>query len=211
MKARKSVNKIVSFLLALIFVSTSTVYSSDRTLRVPLRSIKRVEESLLTGVPVRLARGTAKTTISIGRDCTVSVRLLSRPFLLGEEPDEQSPIVRETTLDTDAGIAIAASLQSEGWIGRANPTTIDTLGNAARQAKDLGKKMDIRTHQIEEDAITASGKRAHIMGSEGESDKLAPKDLFKAGQIVNPIGTEGDEFMISDEVDATTRDCCKIT
>ncbi len=146
----------------------------------------------------------SKKTVSVGNDHTVEVTLLPRPFLLGQEPATNSPIVTETGLSTDTAITIAAGLKVEGWVGKADPTKIDMLGEAGKEAKVLGKEMDRRAHELQKAAIHASGNRVHHMGMEGESDGLSKKDLFEAGEIVNPDGTQGDEFMISDEIDGTT-------
>nr|MBU1328906.1 triose-phosphate isomerase [Candidatus Omnitrophota bacterium] len=66
MNTGKSINKIISFLLALIFVSTNTAYSSDKTLRVPLQT-KRVEEFLgrVTEKAQALKRATEAVRITV--------------------------------------------------------------------------------------------------------------------------------------------------
>ncbi|MDO8602457.1 MAG: triose-phosphate isomerase [Candidatus Omnitrophota bacterium] len=59
MSTGKSMNKIVSFLLALIFVATNTAYPLDRTLRVPItaNTQERIREALNEGLSP-LARAT---------------------------------------------------------------------------------------------------------------------------------------------------------
>lgn len=141
--------------------------------------------------------------VSIAEDHTLELELLDTPFLLGEAPDPKSPIVTQSDLALDISTAITAGLIHEGHIGIAAPSVIDELGSVGVEAKAAGKILDTRANIILQDAVEVSGKRVRVMGSEGEADDLPPEALLEAGQILNPNGTQGDEFLITDEIDGT--------
>ena len=180
-------------------VSYATKFVDDlrqsRTAENELRA--RVEQVFTAGEATRQRR-----VVSVS-DYTLGVEVLPPSFSLGHRPSADSPVVTETDLPTDISIAIAAGLQSEGWIGRAAPSAIDSLGDVSAQTKALGGRMDARANEILIDTVSVSGHPVLILGAEGEADGLAAGDFLQRGQILNPTGHRDMEKLITDEVDAT--------
>jgi len=200
MKLNKLLFKLSVTLLIGVFsisqVAFANPYVSDLRMSRTAETTKKNDVDRILGSNLGI--------VSIGKYHTVEVRLLNRPFSLGEESAEDSAIVQETGLATDLSLAIAVGLKAEGWVGKAAPTTIDSLGEAAAEAKKQGKLMDGRANQILKDHIEVSGTNALIMGAEGESDLDIKGDMVKEGQVIHAIGASGEEALITDEVDGTT-------
>ena len=179
MSTGKSVNKIVSFLLALIFVATNTAYSSGTTLRFPItaNTQQRIIEIMGKGIQV-----TGNTQFRIGYQPAIVV------------PD--SIVTKTSTL------AVAA-LTDAGLRGKARGLDKKVADQKAKigEIKDAADGMAKRMYQsiIEEEGVVVNVHVSEGIGRDG----LRPEDAFRSNEIINPTGANGTHHAIMDVIEGT--------
>lgn len=179
----KLVKKIASLLLALIFVSTGTVYPFQDTLRVPLgKTAERLGNTI--------HRVTNAPEVEL---------IINSQFKIGYQP----LTVIADDLNTETTAITAAALTEAGLRGKA--LGLDKKDPIQKKEIAIIKDAaDSMAKDIYQNVIEKSGSVVHVHVSEGFGrDALSAEDVFQSNERINPRGTEGRHHAIMDVVEGT--------
>ncbi|MBU3958585.1 MAG: fructose-bisphosphatase class II, partial [Candidatus Omnitrophica bacterium] len=179
----KLIKKIASLLLALIFVSTATVYPFQDTLRVPLgKTAERLENIL-----------------HVVTDTPEVELIINSQFKIGYQPVTAvaDDLNTETTAITAAVLTEAGLRGKARGLDKKDPIQRKEIAVIKDAADSMAKKIYQRV-------IEGSGSVVHVHVSEGFGrDALSAEDVFQSNERINPRGTKGRQHAIVDVVEGT--------
>jgi len=175
----KLVKKIITLLLALVFVSTSAVYSFQEKLRIPLdKKEARLGNALaiVTGVPK-----------------------VNAQFKIGYQPTT----VFQDDLTTKTTTIAAVALTEAGLRGKARG--LDKKNPDQRKMiSDIKVASDGLAKRVYQEIIGEEGVAVNVHVSEGIGrDGLSAEDAFQSNEVINPTGAMGRHHAIMDVIEGT--------